>query len=98
MGYALIWVESLAATLVLVALVTAVAARWRRRFGQGVVPVLVALLLTAFAAVVTAFTCFLHFQLDAHPVSNPQSLAAIAWTLSLAVGSVALLIQGLRRP
>jgi hypothetical protein len=97
MGYALIWVESLASVLLLLALVTAVTAHWRRRFGQGVVPVFVAFLLFAFAAAVTAFMCFLHFYLDAHPVSNPQSLALIAWTLSLAVGSTILLVNGLRR-
>jgi hypothetical protein len=96
MGYALIWVESLAATLALVALVTAAAAHWR--FGPRAVPALVAILLVAFAAVVTAFTCYLHFTLDAHPISNPQSLALIAWTLSLAAGSAALLVNGLRRP
>lgn len=98
MGYTLIWIESLASVLLLVALVTAIAAHWRRRFGQGVVPVLVALLLLAFAVAVTTFTCFLHFHLDAHPISNPQSLAAIAWTLSLAVGATILLVNGLRRP
>src|SRR3954465_15659034 len=98
MGYALIWVESLASVLLLLALVTAGTAPWPRRFGRGILPVLAALLLFAFAATVTGFTCFLHFQLDGHPVSNPQSLAAIAWTLSLAIGSGALLVQGLRRP
>src|SRR5947209_5983633 len=97
MGHTLIWVESLAAALVLVALVTAVAAHWGRS-GRWAVPVLVAGGLVAFAAAVTAFTCVLHFHLDAHPISNPQSLAAIAWTLILAIGSAVLLVRGLRRP
>ncbi len=96
MGYALIWVESLAAALVLVALVTAAAAHWR--LGRRAVPVLAALLLVALAAAVTAFTCVLHFHLDAHPISNPQSLAAAAWTLSLAVGAAILVANGLRKP
>src|SRR4051794_18908467 len=97
MGYALMWVESLAAALVLVALAAAVAAHGRRS-GRVAVPVLAALLLVAFAVVVTAFTGFLHYQLDAHPVSNPQSLALIAWTVCLAAGAVAVLVNGLRRP
>src|SRR5579871_1438550 len=96
MGYALIWIESLAAALLFVALVTAVAARWR--FGRRTVPVLVALLLFAFAVAVTGFMCFLHFRLDNHPISNPHSLSLIAWSLFLAAGSAVVLIQGLRRP
>ena len=78
------------------AIVTAVAARWR--YGGRAVPVLVTLLLFAFAVAVTAFMCFLHERLDAHPISNPQSLSLVGWTLFLAVGSVLLLTNGLRRP
>jgi hypothetical protein len=96
MGIALIWIESLAAALVLVALVTALAAHWGR-FGRWAVPIVVAVGLFAFAAAVTAFTCILHEQLDRHPVSNPQSLSAIAWTVLLGIGSVVLLVRGLRR-
>lgn len=98
MGYALIWVESLAAVLLLVALVTAIAARWNGRLTQWVVPAAVAYLLVVFAIVGTAALCYLHASLDAHPVSNPQSLAVIAWTLALAIGATVLLVRGLRRP
>jgi hypothetical protein len=98
MGYALLWVESLATVLVLLALVTAVTARWRLRFGQRVVPVVLALVLVAAAALATAGLCYLHHQFDAHPISNPQSIAAIGWTALLAFGSAMLLTNGLRRP
>src|SRR6478735_11439144 len=97
MGYALMWVESLATVLVLVAAVTAVAAHWRR-FGRRVAPVVVAVVLIAVAAAGTVSLCHLHFVLDAHPISNPQSLAAIAWTLFLAAGSVVVLVRGLPGP
>lgn len=96
MAYALIWTESLAAVLMLVALVTAIMAHGRR-FGR-TIPVLVAFLLVLVAAVATGLTCFLRHHLDRHPVSNPQSLALIAWTLSLAIGSAVLVVRGSRRP
>jgi hypothetical protein len=96
MGYALMWLESLAAAVTFMALVTAVTARWQRRYGQGVIPVVIAVVLVAVAAAATAALCFLHSRLDAHPISNPQSIAAIAWTLFLAVGSVVVLVRGLR--
>jgi hypothetical protein len=96
MGYALMWVESLAAALVLVALVAALAAPWR--FGRRAGPILAAVGLFGLAAAATAGVCYFHLRLDAHPVSNPHSIALIAWTLFLAVGSAVLLARGLRRP
>jgi hypothetical protein len=96
MGHALIWIESLAATLVFVALVTAVAAHWQR-LGRWTVPIVVAVGLVAFAVAATVFICLLHLRVDNHPISNPQSFAALGWTSILAVGSVILLVKGLRR-
>ncbi len=97
MGHALLWIESLAAALVLVALVTAVAAHWGW-FGRWAIPVLVAVGLLSWGVAVTVFTCVLHDDLDAHPISNPQSFAAIGWTLILGIWSAVLLVRGLRRP
>jgi hypothetical protein len=95
-GHALLWIESLAAALVLVALVTAVTARWEW-FWRWAVPVGVAVGLFAWGVAVTVFTCVLHFDLDAHPISNPQSFAAIGWTMILGIWSAILLVRGLRQ-
>ena len=53
MGYALIWIESLAASLLLLGLITAWTARWSRRLAQVVVPGLIALLLLVVVGVFT---------------------------------------------
>jgi hypothetical protein len=94
MGNVLLWVESLAVALLVPALVTACAARWPRRFGQGVVPVLTAALLVTLAAGVTWAVGFFRFQafLDSVPF-----WPLFAWTALFAVGAGLLLIRGLRR-
>jgi hypothetical protein len=94
MGHALIWVESLAVALLVPALVTACAARWPRRFGQGVVPVLTTVLLVALAAGLTWALGYFRFQafLDSVPF-----WPVLAWTVLFAVGAVFLLVRGLRR-
>jgi hypothetical protein len=94
MGHVLIWVESLAVALLLPALVTACAARWRRRFRQGVLPVLTTVLLVAVAACVTWAAGFFRFQafLDSVPFWS-----VLSWTILFAVGAVLLLIRGLRQ-
>jgi hypothetical protein len=92
MGHALIWIESLAAVLTLIALVAAIAGRWQ------FVTVLVSVVLVGAAAAATAGLCYLHYQFDGHAVSNPQSIAAIAWTACLAIGAVMLVRRGLGEP
>src|SRR5204862_107460 len=62
MGYALIWIESLASVLLLVALVTAAATHWR--YGGRAVPIVTALLLIASAVALTASIGYLHLRLD----------------------------------
>src|SRR5207253_1350596 len=86
-----IWVESLAAALVLVALVTAVAAH-RQQFDRPTAPVVVALLLFALAVAAAAGVCVLNDSLHDHFVSRSQFLATFAWALSLAVGAVFVLV------
>jgi hypothetical protein len=94
MGYALMWIESLAVALLLVATVTACAARWPRRFGQGVVPVLAAFGVFALAAGATFVVGFLKFgaRLDTGWFFYTHS-----WTLLFTVGAVVVLYRGLRR-
>jgi hypothetical protein len=94
MGYALIWVESLAAGLLLVALVTAWAGRWPRHLGRGGIPVLVAVLLVAAAGAAAWGLGYLMAQ----GVVVPGTFAAVlAWAAALAVGLVIVLARGLGR-
>jgi hypothetical protein len=94
MGYALIWVESLAVALLVPALVAACAARWPGRLRQAGPPVLTAVLLVGLAACVTWAAGFFRFQafLDSVPFWS-----LLAWTILFAVGTVLLLARGLRR-
>lgn len=93
MGYALIWVETLAAALLLVALVTAGAARWPRSRGQRVVPVLTVLLLAAVAAAAAFVAGYLKFGTRVETIPFAYTLS---WALAFAAGAAAVLHGGLR--
>lgn len=96
MGQSLIWIESLAAALVLIALAIAIAAHWQW-FGRWAVPIAIAVGFLAVAVAFTAFSFILHSSLDNHPLSNPHSLGGIAWSFIVMIGSAILLVRGLRR-
>jgi hypothetical protein len=95
MAYALIWVESLAVALLLVALVTAWTAHSPRRLVQAGPPVLVALVLIGAAALLTFGIGFLYTRgtLDGYRLGY-----ALSWTVALTVGSAVVLFRGLSRP
>jgi hypothetical protein len=94
MGHALLWIESLAVVLVLLAAITACTARWASRPAQAVLPVLTALLLLVVAGIYTYAVDFLRSggALEDYPVRYAGS-----WTLALALGSIVVLFRGLRR-
>lgn len=93
MGRALILIEALAADLLLVALVTAWAARRSGGAGRWVAPLL-ALVLLAVPAVVGAYGLgFLH---QMGTVSTTSFAAWLAWTAALVLGSFAVIAAGRR--
>ncbi len=94
MGYVLFWVESLAVALLLVAWVAACAARWSNRWGQRVVPLLVAFILIALAAGITSILGFGYFQ---RVLGYLPFLSMLGWTLALTTGMVILWFRGLKR-
>jgi hypothetical protein len=94
MAYALIWVESLAVALLLVALVTAWTAHSPRRLVQAGPPVLVALLLIGAAGLLTFAVGFLYSRTGA--LDGQPFIYALSWTVALTVGAAAVLVRGLR--
>ena len=92
MGYALIWVESLATALVLVALVTAWSAWRSRAFRRWLGPVCLALLLTALAGSLLYGIGWLRFVRGLE-ISGFSYM--LFWALVFVAGSGALLARGL---
>jgi hypothetical protein len=93
MGYALMWVESLTAALLLQALVTACAARWRRS-ARTFVSIAMAMALLLLAVGVTLVVYFLRFAVRMPSAPFPSVLT---WTISFAVGAVWIIRTGLKR-
>src|SRR5262245_12472281 len=92
MGYALIWTESLAVALVLVALIAACAARWPPLWRWGV-SILVSLLLLAPAVGLTWGLRVLSWQ---GVVPDGKFYEALGWTVVLALGMAGIYFIGFR--
>jgi hypothetical protein len=92
MSYALIWLEVLAAALLLVATAAACVARWPRRWQRLTVLLLVTLPLFGAAAGVTFLTGVLKYQvhLDWHGFSY-----TLSWTVLFTAGAAVLFYYGL---
>ena len=94
MGYALIWIESLATLLLLVAAITAWSARLARPFWQRLGPILLALVGIGLAVWWTSVIGYMNYGLDLHIGWFSYSLV---WTIAFSVGAMVLLWLGLRR-
>jgi len=92
-GYALIWIENVAAGLLLLACVTALVARWSSGPARVGVAILAALVVLAPAGLIAGGTAFLH---DAGVVRRWLFLYMLAWAAALLVGAVWVLRRGLR--
>src|SRR5581483_9840889 len=93
MGRALIWVESLAAALLLVATVAAWSARRFRGLGRWVMPGIVALVVVIPAGLVAWGVGYLR---SFGTVSASSFFAATGWALVFVVGAVIVVASGLR--
>jgi hypothetical protein len=93
-GYGLIWVESVAAAIVLVAFVTAFASHRRSWIGQVGVPMLYAFVTTAFASLVSQWTIRLR---DLGQVDHPWISWTVLWTMTYALAVGVVLIIGNRK-
>ncbi len=91
MGYALIWMEGLAAALLLVALVTACAAHWPRHRGQRILPILVATVLFTLAASVTFVAAAIKFGAFQE---TDWFTYTLGWTLLFTLGAGGVLACG----
>ena len=94
MGYALIWIESLATAFLLIAALTAWSAQASGRLGQRFGPLVGAALIALGAG---AMTCGIGFIRFANGVELPWFYYAFAWTLSFGVGSILLMRSGFVR-
>jgi hypothetical protein len=94
MGHALFWIESLAAGLVFMALVTAGTVRWNRRWIRRTVLALAVLLLLGPAVLVTGSAASLRFE---ERMSSVPFFYPLSWTVALTAGAGLVLVQGLRR-
>jgi hypothetical protein len=93
MGYSLIWIESLASALLLIAVVTAWSGRRSRRFWQRLAPVLIALVVGTGAGILTYGIGWLRYHGN---LDIPWFWYAFAWTLAFVAGSLVLFRNGLR--
>src|SRR5262245_58406735 len=91
MGYALIWAQSLAAVLLLMAIITAFSARWSRRIMQRGLPVLCGFLLYLFAGAVF----YTAWDLKSHGgLARGMFFYAISWPIAFSLGTMAVLHFG----
>jgi hypothetical protein len=94
MGYPLIWIESLASALLVIALLTTCSVRSSRPFLSRVGTIGVAALLSLVAALLTWALGW--FQFEAGLAIN-WFWPALAWTLAFATGALALMLHGFRQ-
>ncbi len=93
MGYLLLWIESLVASILLVALVTACSARLNKRWAQVLWPVLASFFVLAKATAFTIAAVFLASCL----VAPDWRAYFVSLTVLIAVGATVIVIRGLRR-
>src|SRR5262245_20547143 len=93
MGRALIWVESLAAALLLIATLAAWTAGRRSAVGRWGVPLLGTVVI---ALVAGSFAWGLGFLHHMGPISLGSVLAAVIWTIAFLIGSIAIIASGPR--
>ena len=97
MGYALLWIESLLVSLLATAAWLAWVARLRRRWRRVALGIALPLALLLFYVVVTAGAVVLWQQGMLGGAARLLPVALAALTFAFAVGSVWLLVRGLRR-
>jgi hypothetical protein len=93
MGYLLFWIESLAAALLFLAVITACAAHWPRRYGQRLVPIVVLVLLGLAAGGLTWAIGYFRFHLG---IAYMPFISVLVWSVLMLGGGVVLLARGLR--
>jgi hypothetical protein len=96
MGYALIWIEGLAAMLLLVALSAACSARWSRRWRQLALPLLTASAVLLLAAAFTYGAALLRFRFHGL-VPHDWFFYTLSWTIGFLAGVGVIWTRGLRR-
>lgn len=94
MGYALFWVETMAAALLLIALVTAAAARFKLGLARWLPPVVTLVVLMAAAFSIAGCMGWLKYDINFDQPWFPYSLL---WALTLTLAGVAVLYVGLWR-
>src|SRR5947208_372698 len=93
-GYPLFWVQTLAAAVLLVATILACTARWPRRYGQAVWPVLAAALLLGLAGSATYLAGYFEFRVG---LDSSLFYPVLAWTVLYLAGIGVVLVRGLRQ-
>ncbi len=94
MGYLLMWVESLAGSVLLVAAATAWAARWHGRRRQVAVPVALGVLIFLKIAALTAGAVYGAYLLATRPVWIAYTAL---WAAVYVAAAAVILVRGLRR-
>ncbi len=96
MGHALIWIEGLAAMLLLIALSAACSARRPRRFRQLALPLLTALAVLFLAVVLTYGAALLKFRFHGL-VPHDWFIYTLSWTIVFLAGVWTIFSRGLKR-
>ncbi|MGH7169867.1 MAG: hypothetical protein ACRELG_06295 [Gemmataceae bacterium] len=96
MGHALIWIEGLAAMLLLIALAAACSARWSRRFRQLALPLLTALAVLLLAVPLTYGAALLKFHFHGL-VPHDWFIYTLSWTIVFLAGVWMIFSRGLKR-
>ena len=95
MGHVLLGAASLTTAVLLVATVLALTARWPRRYGQAVWPMLTAAVLFCLAVGACMVTGYLEFQTG---LDVSRFYPVLAWTVLYGIAGGFVLVSGLRRP
>lgn len=96
MGYALMWIEGLAAMLLLLALSIACSARRPRRFGQLALPLAIGLPILGKALAFTWGAAILRFRFDGL-VPHDWFFYTLSWTIVFTSSAIRLVTRGLKR-
>lgn len=96
MGYALMWIEGMAAMLALVAYTAACSARWLRRRRQLALPLMTALVILLVSALLTYAAAWEKFYFH-NLVIHDWFYYTVTWTMLFLVGSGIIIRRGLQR-